>query len=247
MARRKKKRKKKETKKGIRQKSVPFNPVIEDLKKLVKEKPQVKAIQDQENQGPTQRKPLELKDEDIFLQAMSDVTPLQDPVKKIPKIPNLDLRPRHPIRDDDLEAVTHLWELVHGSIEMDITFSDEYIEGAVQGFDRKLMQKLKKGKFPVQDYLDLHGLTKQEAEIQVRNFLLRSHQVGYRCVLVVHGRGLNSEDHIPVLKERIPMWLTRGPVRKIVLAFSTARPYDGGTGAIYVLLRRKKGQNYLTV
>jgi DNA-nicking Smr family endonuclease len=101
------------------------------------------------------------------------------------------------------------------------------------------MQRLKKGQFPIQDYVDLHGLTKQEAEIRVRDFLLQSQRLGLRCVLVVHGRGLNSENHIPVLKERLPAWLSRGPVKKLVLAFSTARPYDGGTGAIYVLLRRR--------
>ena len=75
----------------------------------------------------------------------------------------------------------------------------------------------------------------------IRDFLLKNYQLGLRCVLVVHGRGLNSENHIPVLKERLPIWLTKGPVKKIVMAFSTAMPYDGGTGAIYVLLRKQKG------
>jgi len=89
--------------------------------------------------------------------------------------------------------------------------------------------------------VDLHGLTKQDAEIRIRDFLLQSNRLGLRCVLVVHGRGLNSEDHIPVLKERLPLWLSRGPIKKIVLAFSTAMPYDGGTGAIYILLRKAKG------
>ncbi|MCP4668612.1 MAG: hypothetical protein GY849_19900 [Deltaproteobacteria bacterium] len=102
------------------------------------------------------------------------------------------------------------------------------------------MQKLKKGQFPVQDYVDLHGLTKEAAEIKVRDFLIHSQGRGLRCVLVVHGRGLNSENHIPVLKERLPLWLSRGPVRKMVLAFATARPYDGGTGAIYILLRTRR-------
>jgi DNA-nicking Smr family endonuclease len=124
---------------------------------------------------------------------------------------------------------------------MDIRFSDEYIEGCVQGFDQKLMQKIKKGQFPVQDYVDLHGLTKQEAEIRMRDFLLQSHRFGLRCVLVVHGRGLNSQDNIPVLKERLPIWLNRSPVKRFVLAFSTAMPYDGGTGAIYILLRKRRG------
>jgi len=63
-------------------------------------------------------------------------------------------------------------------------------------------------------------------------------QDGKRCVLVVHGRGLHSKDQRPVLKEAVVNWLGRTGLRKQVLAFCTARPYDGGAGALYVLLRR---------
>jgi DNA-nicking Smr family endonuclease len=129
--------------------------------------------------------------------------------------------------------------LVRGSVELDITFSDEYIEGAVQGFSRKLMKKLKRGELPVQGHIDLHGLTKQDAETAVADFLLESFRSGLRCVLIVHGRGLNSPENLPVLKEGLPQWLNRGRVRKVVLAFTTARPYDGGTGATYVFLRNR--------
>jgi DNA-nicking Smr family endonuclease len=176
-----------------------------------------------------------------FLQAMQGVTPLKAPSKKVTRAPDPTLRPAHPSMGEELEALAHLSDLVSGNAEMDITFSDEYIEGAVHGFSRKLMQSLKKGELPVQDHIDLHGLTKQEAKIRVREFLLHAYRQGLRCVLVVHGRGLNSENHIPVLKERLPIWLTSGPARKVVLAFSTARPYDGGTGAIYILLRKRRG------
>lgn len=181
-----------------------------------------------------------LGDRDYFLHAMSDVQPLNGTKKTVPRSPDINMRPSHPVPDDELEALAHLSDLVSGAAPLDITYSDEYIEGCVHGFRRKLMQRLRKGKFPVQDYVDLHGLTKQEAERQVRDFLLQSHRMGLRCVLVVHGRGRNSENHIPVLKEHLPMWLTRGAVKKIILAFSTARPYDGGTGAIYILLKKKK-------
>ena len=92
---------------------------------------------------------------------------------------------------------------------------------------------------PVQDFIDLHGFTKQEAEVELKEFLIRSYKLGLRCVLIVHGRGLNSPESLPVIKEGLPRWLAQGPIRKLVLAFATARPYDGGTGAIYVLLRRR--------
>lgn len=219
----------------------PFNPGLKDLGKALK-----KAQSRQEPLSPPPKNlPKPDTDEQIFLSAMEGVKPLNPSKPVIRPLPDPSIRPSHPVPDEELEATTHLWELVHGTREMDISFSDEYIEGAIRGFDKKLMARLKKGHFPIQDHIDLHGLTRQEAEIKVRDFLLKSYALGLRCVLVVHGRGLNSRDHIPILKKRVPVWLTRGEVRKIVLAFSTARPYDGGTGAIYVLLRRKKGSPFL--
>ena len=237
MTRRKKRKKQSYGQKASKKKPTIFNPAFDGLVSLNKR--DKKMSREQEKLEPPQ--PKEKPDETrIFLDAMSDVDPLTTDKNMITRIPNPDIRPAHQIRDDDLEVMAHLSDLVSGIAEMDFTFSDEYIEGSVHGFSRKLMKRLKKGEIPIQEYVDLHGLTKQEAEIRIKNFLLRSQQLGLRCVLVVHGRGLNSEDHIPVLKERLPVWLTRGPVKKIVLAFSTAMPYDGGTGAIYVLLRKPK-------
>ncbi|MBN1275994.1 MAG: Smr/MutS family protein [Deltaproteobacteria bacterium] len=186
-------------------------------------------------------KPAVEPDEDsIFLKAMSDVQPVTGK-KNIIRKSGLNTSPSHPPNTDEIEVMSYLSDLVSGNAQMDITFSDEYIEGAVQGFSPNLMKRLRQGRFPIQNHIDLHGLTKQEAEAKIREFIIKSHSLGLRCVLLIHGRGLNSENHIPVLKERIPVWLNRGPVKKIVLAFSTARPYDGGTGAIYVLLRRRTG------
>jgi DNA-nicking Smr family endonuclease len=213
--------------------SGPFNPVL-DRGVSVKPKNEVRSRGDAPRTKPTPA----LSEDDYFLEAVSDVAPLPEDRGRVTPTPTRDLRPPYPPGKADLEVLAHLSELVSGVADMDITFSDEYMEGAVQGVDRKLMDRLRKGEFPVQDYVDLHGLTQEEAEFSVRNFLLDSYRNGLRCVLVVHGRGLNSENHIPVLKRRVPIWLNRSPVKKIILAFSTARPYDGGTGAIYVLLRK---------
>jgi DNA-nicking Smr family endonuclease len=214
-----------------------FNPVLRSRLRFKKSK---ESSQSDSNQHGTAEKMPPSDENGYFLKAMADVEPLSDRKKIVAGKPNPDLRPSHPAKDEELEVLTRLSDLVNGFGEMDITFSDEYIEGCVPGFSPKLMRRLKKGQFPIQDHIDLHRLTKNEAENSVREFLLRSHRLGLRCVLVVHGRGLNSENHIPVLKERLPAWLSRGPVKRIVLAFSTARPYDGGTGAIYILLRKRK-------
>jgi DNA-nicking Smr family endonuclease len=237
MARKKKRKRSRPEQHTLKEKANIFNPAFKELTLIKKKKAQPVKHAEKKEKLEHRKKP---DDELYFLKAMSDVEPLNGLRNIFSRKPNINLRPAHPAPDDELEAMTHLSELVSGTAEMDITFSDEYIEGCVHGFDPKLMKKIKKGQFPVQDYVDLHGLTKQEAEIMIRDFLLQSHRLGLRCVLVVHGRGLNSQDNIPVLKERLPAWLTRGPVKKIVLAFSTARPYDGGTGAIYVLLRRRR-------
>ncbi|MFC1884815.1 Smr/MutS family protein [Thermodesulfobacteriota bacterium] len=218
-------------------KEITFNPAFESLGALVKKNRKRKKIGKKSEAENVKKSP---EESSIFMEAMKDVRPLSRSGKTIARKPNLDMKPAHPAPDDELEAMAYLSDLVAGNAEMDITFSDEYIEGSVPGFDRKLMKKLRNGHFPIQDYIDLHGMTRQLAKTMVREFLLASYKNGLRCVLIVHGRGLNSENHIPVLKDRLPVWLSRGPVKKIVLAFSTARPYDGGTGAIYILLRKSR-------
>jgi len=213
-----------------------FNPAFEKLGSIVEVFQ--KDFQDPDSRDPEGNTPIP-DDAHYFKEAMSGVLPLPGHRRKAARSPGTDIRPAHPAPDDEQEGIAQLNKLVNGSLEMDITFSDEYIEGSVPGLSPRIMRRLKRGQFSVQDHLDLHGLTKQEAEVRVRAFLAQSHKLGLRCVLIVHGRGLNSPDSFPVLKDRLPVWLNRGFARKTVLAFATARPYDGGTGAIYVLLRRR--------
>jgi DNA-nicking Smr family endonuclease len=216
-----------------------FHPVFEGLEIALKKYPEPPV-----DQPPIKPEKIrEISDDaSIFDQAMSGVVPIgKKGVRKIPAHEKK-IAPPYPAPDIEQEVMEHLRDLVNGTVDMDITFSDEYIEGSISGVDRNTMRRLKRGQIPVQDHIDLHGLTQKEAETRVREFLVRSQGRGLLCVLIVHGRGLNSPDSIPVLKERLPVWLNRGPARKIVKAFSSARPYDGGTGAIYVLMRRHKPQ-----
>jgi DNA-nicking Smr family endonuclease len=212
-----------------------FNAAFGGLKETIKQAPEHAEASPKE---PPRKNDLE-DEMSFFLDAMSGVTPMPDDQRRSVHGSGSRVRPSHPPTDESRQVMEHLQGLVRGSVELDIAFSDEYIEGAVQGFSRKLMKKLKRGELPVQDYIDLHGLTKQEAETEVTNFLLESFRNGLRCVLIVHGRGLNSPESLPVLKEGLPQWLNRGRVRKMVLAFATARPYDGGTGATYVFLKHR--------
>lgn len=211
-----------------------FNPAFKGLDQ------RLKTAQDRKQNLEKEAESVPFREENsaFFQEAMADVIPLNGDREKIERQPGIHAKPSHPAPDDERDGLAHLQGLVHGTVQIDITFSDEYIEGSIQGFSRKMMRKLKRGQFSVQDYVDLHGLNREEGEVKVKEFLLRSHARGLRCVLIVHGRGLNSPNSLPVLKEELPLWLNRGPIRKIVLAFSTALPHDGGTGAIYVLLRK---------
>ncbi len=138
----------------------------------------------------------------------------------------------------DLDAVDELRAIVAGDAPFDLADGDEFIEGWVAGMDPNLVRKLRRGEFAVQGHVDLHGLTRQEAKRSVEQFLRSSRGAGKRCVLVVHGRGIHSKDQLPVLKEALRAWLSTARFSRHVLAFATARPADGGAGAVYVLLRR---------
>lgn len=111
---------------------------------------------------------------------------------------------------------------------------DEHLDFARSGPQQKLLRRLKRGELSLEARLDLHGCTLTEAGDRLAHFLESSTASGQRCVLVVHGKGQRSEAGRPVLKSQVNQWLRDHPA---VLAFSSAQPRDGGTGALYLLLR----------
>jgi len=170
---------------------------------------------------------------DLFTRAMSGVAPLKGNCV-VPAGPGCVPL----ILSEADEVLKSLDELVGGRVPFDIADGDEYIQACVRGLDGRVVKKLKKGEFAVQAYLDLHGMRREEAKSALDDFLTESHSRGLRCVLIIHGRGYGSKDQIPVLKEKMHAWLTRRAASRMVLAYTTARPYDGGAGAVYVLLRK---------
>jgi|DewCreStandDraft_1066081.scaffolds.fasta_scaffold02731_3 DNA-nicking Smr family endonuclease len=179
-----------------------------------------------------------LSDEELFWREMQGVKRLWPEGANIVERGTPAQQPR-PQTSEDAEVLAELADLVAGTTTFDITLSDEYVEGVVAGLDLRLLQRLRRGEFAYQDYVDLHGLTVEEAKLEVDQFLTAAMRAGKRCVLIVHGRGKNSKDQVPVLKTRVTEWLARGRWSRLVLAFCSARPCDGGTGALYVLLRRR--------
>lgn len=173
-------------------------------------------------------------EEDVFLQAMADVDRWTEdypvPVPLLSEAPSF-TSPEDLVRDT-------LEKLVSGEIEFDMSQHEEFVEGCIHGLDPRVLQKLRRGEFSWQAHLDLHGFRVEEARTILEHFVLQQRRKNHRCFLVVHGRGLHSPDKEPILKQQLIRWFTRGFLRKQVLAFVTARPQDGGPGAMYVLLRR---------
>jgi len=183
--------------------------------------------------------PREVPEADLFAREMSGVRPLSADARQRVAPPPPTANPR-PITDEDAEALAELSDLVSGSGTFDLANSVEFIEGAASGVARRLVRRLRAGDFAYQSHLDLHGMTAEEARVAVDRFLVSAQQKGQRCVLIIHGRGLNSKDQVPVLKTRLAQWLARGSWARLALAFTSARPCDGGAGALYVLLRRQR-------
>src|SRR5512143_784693 len=214
----------------------PFHNPFGKLKALRKEMaapapPRPKAVEP----APPPPRP-EPTDADLWAAAVADAKPVAGRDKVVAPAPPRVRAPEfwHP----DLDALRELEALVSGEAPFDIADSDEYIEGRVAGLDPALVRKLRRGEFSVQAPLDLHGRSRTEAKGEVDAFLRRSREQGKRCVLLVHGRGLHSKDQVPVLKEALRSWLATARFGRHVLAFATARPQDGGAGAVYVLLRK---------
>ncbi len=214
----------------------PFNNPFKGLK-LNQDKPAAPAkAAPRPAAAPASKKPVAASEEEaLFLEAMAGVEQLptrpSEPQRSVPA-------PAIPRTSEEAESLAQLAELVLGQGELDISDSDELIEGGAPDLDRRVLKALRKGDYALQGRLDLHGMTQPQAKEAVEAFLLGARRDGKRCVLIVHGKGLNSADQIPVLKAQLKGWLARGRVSKSVLAFTSARPQDGGTGALYVLLRR---------
>ena len=109
-------------------------------------------------------------------------------------------------------------------------------QGERAGIDRRTQRRLFRGDVPVDRRLDLHGLTAARAENRLAQFIETAARDGCRCVLVITGKGKG------ILRGLVSDWLKRQPLSPYILALAEARPHDGGSGALYVLLRRKRSR-----
>ena len=183
-----------------------------------------------------EQEPESENEETLFSRAMEGVT-------RIPR-PNFVARgfqrlPSEKTEDQsDTEPLLKLKDLVQHGMGFEVADTPEYIEGTMYHVHPEIARRLHQGDFSIQADINLHRFKVADAREAFERFVKWAVATGKTGVLIVHGRGLSSPSE-PVLKQKVVEWLTRGPWRKWVVAYATARSCDGGAGATYVLLRRR--------
>jgi DNA-nicking Smr family endonuclease len=178
------------------------------------------------------RKPAATPDEvELFRASVSDVTPLprHDRAQHVRPLPQP--IPTQRLRDDR--------ETLQDSLSHRVPWDDGMETGEElcylrNGVGAQVLRKLRRAHWVIQDELDLHGLTVEEAREVLVGFLNQCVRGGLRCVRVIHGKGLRSKNREPVLKRKVAGWLMQ---REEILAYCQARQADGGSGAVVVLLK----------
>lgn len=218
---------------------VPPRPTVSEKEPAERKKPRQVALPAHWNTLPAESElskqtaaldPLQAE----FRAAMAGVRPLPPPnlVEHGTRPP-----PPRPLQHlADEQAALH--ESLHGHIGL-----QDRLEGGDEphylrnGLAQNVLRDLRRGRWVIQDEIDLHGLNRDEARHLLAGFLAECLHHGKRCVRVVHGKGLGSPQKTSILRQLVRGWLAQ---RQEVLAYCQAKPPDGGEGALIVLLRNQK-------
>lgn len=168
-------------------------------------------------------------DGELFRSAVGDVRPIKSS-RQILDSP----RPKPKARFSRADERAALDESQHGSDETDFEMGDE-LSFKRPNTKQSVFKQLRRGKFAIEAELDLHGMITRDAAPALDEFLDECITRHLRCVRIVHGKGLGSGDRGPVLKNKVAKWLKRHPA---IAAYCSAQRVHGGTGAVYVLLRK---------
>jgi len=170
-----------------------------------------------------------------FRLAMSDVRPRAAPDRLEPLQRRPSTRPLSTEADERAVMV----EMMSDSLQPEDIESGDTLTYRGAGIPDSVWRRLRRGGYHIRAELDLHGLNRAAAQQAVAEFLSDCQSRDARCLRIIHGKGRGSPNTGPVIKSLLDGWLRR---RKDVLAFCSARPHDGGTGAVYVLLRASQTQ-----
>ena len=168
-------------------------------------------------------------DRDAFRKAMRDVKPLRSPERA----PEPRLHKPRPAAEKAAGSPMEEHLATLAGFEVD---TGEELLFRSAGVSERDFKRLRRGAFSVQEELDLHGMTVPEAKTALKEFINECAGHNRGCVRIIHGKGLGSGRRGPVLKGHVNRWLQQW---NDVLAFATARPKDGGSGAVYALIRRR--------
>ncbi len=183
---------------------------------------------------PESPAPHDADEEALLRDALKGVAPLRDSGRADLQRPPPAPIPVQALRDD----AQVLQDSLSDQLPMEVGLeTGEELVFLRNGLSNLILKKLRRGFWATQDHLDLHGLRTEEARALLVSFLNDALTHGFRCVRIVHGKGLRSKNAEPVLKRKVGNWLGQ---RDEVLAFVQARPEDGGGGAVMVLLKAKR-------
>lgn len=167
----------------------------------------------------------------LFREAVEGAAPLPKPNRADILVPKV----RPVARQRMLDESQALQDALSDPIDiLETGETGEELFFARPGIPKSALRKLKRGGWVIRAELDLHGLRSVEARLSLAVFLQQCARQDCRCVRIIHGKGLSSRNREPVLKHKLRHWLTQ---REDVLAFCQARPMDGGSGAVIVLLK----------
>lgn len=171
-------------------------------------------------------------DQQLFRKAVGDVTEL-----KQTRTPLRGRRPK-PIPSQTHKSQQQVVDqLLNDELDIADYETGEELIYLRAGLSKAIFKKLRKGDILVEAELDLHGKIVSEAKLSLGLFLKQCYTHQRRCIRIIHGKGLGSPGGQPVLKSKVDHWLRQ---RDEVLAFCSAQPRDGGTGAVYVLLKKSR-------
>lgn len=207
---------------------------LKSLSKQLREQTEARAAAEAER---VKREKVQVVEANIFQSALGGVKRLPETNRHVPQLPKVagvaaPVKRKLSQAEDDAEvlreSLSDLFEVDHYLEE------DPALNYAAPGVGPDVVKKLRKGHWPVQDELDLHGMRRDAARDAIGDFLRRSSMRNHRCVCVIHGRGFGSRGQEPVLKSMVHSWLVQ---KEEVVAFCQARSAEGGEGALMVLLR----------
>lgn len=176
------------------------------------------------------KKTISDEDSSLFRDAVGDVRPVAND-----RVDEPARRPKPAVRQAERDDRSVMAALLEELSEVDFLETGEHLAWTRPGVQRAVLKKLKAGRYSIQGEIDLHGLTVEEARPELSAFLGAALAERRLCVRVIHGKGRPGGDRSPRLKPAVNGWLQK---HRSVLAFCSARISDGGTGAVYVLLRR---------